>query len=505
MNILSRARRWFRGEVKEDFTGGGFGYGLVPDPGLSNQNWFRQWVGIYQLVDRMARARGGNLVEIPLDDRMVYIARGLMRYNPYAQGMINVLRTHTLGPKGLAIKTAGPQHLVVQRYLDRFFQKVGWWQWERELYQRVHVEGNAIVRFFPQDDYVDLRPIEPEWIIAKDGTVEWTFGFYNEPGDVQNVTALHVLYGDQDEVIDGNEWYHIKSKITVRAEKRGISDFLASASLFDDSFKTWRNFAQSEAVRQSITYFREHPEGVSAPDLEQAIAAQADYKPPQSLTRSAGDPIKLKYGSGIEDLPPGTKLSGTPAAASIQSTMTGINATMLAAGRQYSIPLVLMTGDMSANNTLDFTDESPFMMAIEDEQYWYTKHIEALLWRVVEIGVEERMLQADVLYDGTKVMAVAKRPLSSNMMDNTTRAKTLYDDGFISGHERAVLEGVDYDAQEAERRREGVKTAAEIAQQAASGDDGDDKQTGGYTKKKIPVHRQGKTYYETRKVKVGDK
>ncbi len=449
--IKSGARRLFRTEVREDV---GAGFGFTPDPGLSNLNVFRSWVGIYQYIDRLARKRGGAPIDRPVDERMLYIARGLMRYNPYAQGMIAALRNHTLGSNGFQHLPTGPSAKILGPWLERWKEDVNWWQWEREIYERVHIEGECIMRFFPNDDTVELRPIEPEWIIAKDGTPEWTFGFYNEPDDVHDITALHELT-DMGQVIDAAEWYHVKSKTSVRAEKRGRSDFLAIAQLLDDSFKTWRNFLQSEAVRQSVAYFAKQAPGVTTQDLDQAIAAESDYRPPESAGRRGGDPIALQYGAGIEYIQDGTELLAVPAAQA-QGTMTGVNAGLLAAGRAYHMPLVLMSGDMSANNTLDFGDESPFGATIKDEQRWYGRHVRDILWRVIEFAVDEGQLPSALLYDGTTIEVAAERRQTQRAGENTQRVKTLYDDGVISARERATMEGVDYDEQQQQRKREAL-------------------------------------------------
>lgn len=479
MRLLDRVRRLFKGPAKESVND--FGFGLVPDPGLSNANYFRQWVGIYQLVDRMARARGGNLVEQPLDDRMIYIARGLMRYNPYAQGFINALRGHTLGGNGFQHLPTGPSAKILGRFLDRWKDEVNWWSWEREIYERVHIEGDCVMRFFSTDDSVVLRPIENEWIIAADGSLEWTFGYYNEPGDVHDITALHTLYGDVHEVIDASEWHHVKSKLSMRADKRGRSDFLAVAQLLDDSFKTWRNFLQSESVRQSVIYFAKQAAGVTIGDMDAAIARETDYKPPQGSDRRGGDPIALQYGAAIEYIQDGTEVLAVPAA-NAQGTMTGVNAGLLAAGRAYHMPLVLMSGDMGANNTLDFGDESPFGMTVQDEQRWYSQHVRDILWRVVEYAADEGILPQAVLYDGTDIEVSAERKPSANSMDNTTRAKTLYDDGVISARERATMEGFDYDEQQAQRTKE-----TQVPMGGATEDT------------LVTVHRGGKVFQEHRK------
>lgn len=424
-------------------------FGSVPDPGLANHNFFRQWIGIYQLVDQMARARGGVATERPLDERMLFIARGLIRYNTYAQGFVSALRTHTLGARGFQHLVTGPSAKPVQAWLNKWKDEHDWWQREREIYERVHIEGEAIPRFFGCKQTVELRMIEPEWIIAKDGSEEWTFGFYNEPGDVELVTALHARYGAESETIDWSEWYHVKSKLSVRADKRGRSDFLAAAPLLDDSFKVWRNFLQAEAIRQGIIYFAKQAEGVTSEDLATAIAREEDYAPPTAPSDRKNPPgIGLQYGAGVEYMQAGTELASVPGADNIQGVVTGVNAALLAVGRAYHMPLVLLSGDMSANNTLDFGDETPFGQTISDEKNWYSRHVRNILWRVIETAVDYGLLDDECLTDGTNLEVSSELKPARNVTENTNRAKTLFDDGVISARERATMEGVDYDEQQ---------------------------------------------------------
>lgn len=485
-------KKLWAGSVREGDGDGDLPYGSVPDPGLSNTNLFRQWIGIYQILDKSARERGGVATERPADERMLYIARGLMRYNPYAQGFISSLRSHVLGANGLVHQAVGPSAKHVQSWLDKWKKEVDWWSRERELYERVHVEGEAIPRFFSSQGCVDMRMIEPEWIVAPDGTEQWTFGFYNEEDDAEMVTALHCMYGRKSEIVEWDDWYHIKSKLTLRVEKRGRSDFLSVAPLLDDSYKTWRNFVRSEAVRQAVIYFAEQTPGVTAADLEQAIAAESDYSPPAQVGKKTFPGTQLVDSAGVEYLQNGTKLAAVPAAENIQGTMTGVNAALLAVGRLYNMPLVLISGDMSANNTLDFGDESPFGTAVGDEQNWYCRHIRNVLMRALEFACEDSDVLADAMYDGTDILVTSERKPARDAEKNTQRAKTLYDDGVISGRERSALEGVDYDDQQAQRQREGLpKLGAKPPEPTPM----PALEEAGLVEKEVTVHRGGKTFH----------
>lgn len=458
MNILQRVKKLFTGSTVKENAGGAF----VPDD-PRYQRFFAAYLGLFYQIDRMARARGGMLVDQPLDERMVFIARGLMKYNPYATGIINALRSYTLGAKGFRIEVAGEEvyKKEITEYIDRFKEAGGnynydWWKQEREFYERAHVEGETFVRFFVTEDSVLLRPIEPEWVLAPDGTEQWTFGCRHEEGDVHNIIAFNECINGTNDEIPASEVYHIKSKLSVAADKRGRSDFQYSAQLLDDSFKLWKNFLQSEAVRQSIIYFSKQAEGVSGTDIEAAIAGQADYSAPNATGtgRNMIPPSQLVQGAGVEYLQNGTELAAVPSPESIQGTISGVNAALLAAGRPYHMPLWLITGDQNSNNSLDLSEHTPFGASIQDEQMWYSRHLKNILDRVLVIGVEHGHL-SEVAVNKTKIAVCPEVRPSNDPNKGTDRLKILEEDGIISRRTRTTHEGFDYDEEELKGAKKG--------------------------------------------------
>ncbi len=451
MSLLSHipvVGRFFRKEVKESWE-------FTPDD-PRYQRMFSAYLGLFYQVDRMARARGGKVWEWPLDERMIFIARGLMRYNPIAQGMINSLRTYTLGCKGLRVEVLGDtgHRKDASYYLDMFKDREDWWSWEREIYDRVHIEGESFTHFFPTEDCVTIRPIEPEWVLAPDGTEEWTFGCHNVPGDVQTIDAYSERYGQHYDEIDAEEVYHIKSKLTPRAEKRGHSDFQASCQLLDDSFKLWRNFLQSEAVRQGIIYFSKQAEGVTGQDLESAIAAVSDYAPPSPTRGTRMPPVSLQQGAGVEMLTAGTELAAVPSPEAMQGTVAGVNSAILVAGRPYNMPLWLISGDMNQNNVVDLGHESPFGSAIQDEQAYFSRQYRNIFMRVLAIGVQQGHLPESLL-DNVDVQVSSEQKPQRDPNKATERLQKLYQDRIISKRTWTTQEGFDRDEEDEQIEKEG--------------------------------------------------
>lgn len=452
LDKLPLVGKYFRSEAKESV-----GEFIPDDPRY--QRFFAAYLGLFYQVDKQARARGGKIWDWPVNERMIFIARGLMEWNPYAQGFINNLRSYVLGCKGFRIEVIGKKVYddAATAYINKFKKTCGpegWYKWEREIFERVHGEGDMFLRFFPTQDCVTLRPIEPEWVIAPDGTDEWTFGCHNIPGDVHTIDMYYENVNGIGEYIDASEVIHIKSKLTPQAVKRGNSDFKSTCQLFDDSFRTWRNYLQSEAVRQGIVYFSEQAEGVNGDDVQAMIAATADYSAPAPAGRPGIPATKLQQGVGVEYLQPGTKLHATPSPEAMQGTMAGVNMSMLAAGRPYNFPVFLMTGDMNSNNTLDLSELSPFGSAIQDEQYWYSQKVRDIFMKVLEIGVAQGHLDPAVLDNVDIVVTPEHRP-SNDIKAATDRLKILHEDGIISTRERTTGEGYDYEEQQEQRVKDG--------------------------------------------------
>lgn len=435
-------------KVKEDIN-----QVFIPDD-PRYQRIFANYLGLFYQIDRMARARGGMLVDRPLDERMVFIARGLLKYNPYAQGYINILRTYTLGSRGFRHEIQGSNTRLnqeAQEYLDKFKNmqhgNAQWWGWERDYFDRVHIEGEAFVRYYETEDCITIRPIEPEWILPNSGEIDWTFGCHNVPGDVHNIDMYHVWYGTENEDVDAREVVHIKSKLTPLCLKRGWSDFQTSCQILDDSFKCWKNYLQSEAVRQAIIYFSKQAEGVSISDIDAAIAGQADYAPPSSAVERQIPPTKLTMGAGVEFLAAGTELNAVPSPEAMQGTVAGVNAALLAAGRQYQMPLWLLSGDMGQNNVVDLGHESPFGASIADEQIWYSEQVRRVLWRVLELGAEYEHISPEILERCKLCVDTEQRP-PRDIKAASERLKMLAEDGIIAKRTRTTQEGFDYDAEQ---------------------------------------------------------
>ncbi len=417
------------------------------------------------IIDRMERKRGGNTYERFTQDQLVFVARYLEKYNPFAQAILGALKGYTLGVKGMTptctAKPGQDEGLVTeaQAYIDHFRDVEDWAGCrERETYNRAHRDGNALLRFWVENSDVRCGYIEPEALQAKDGSDEWTFGVKTHKHNTERVEAYGVQWGaDDHEEVDASEVYHLKCNVD-RCIKLGLSDFASIGEVLGESYKVYRNFTTAEAVRQSYTYIRQHAEGVSAGEIDSFHDQAANYKANTTSLNGLIKDFKLQFeaGVGVEDISSGMELAAVPSAENMPGVIAGINAALLMAGVRYQMPLWLIAGDMSQNNVVDLGDESGFATYIRGEQAWYGKHQRNIYWRVLQIGAAEGHIPEAVL-EAVDIEVKPQSPPPRDPKAATERNQTLFNAGRMSGRTWDAAEGLDTAKEQDEIKREGPR------------------------------------------------
>src|SRR5262245_5946264 len=221
------------------------------------------------------------------DQRSRDLARLLERYNPYAQGILSALRSYVLADKGLSIelKLADEEAsedevllLMAQSFLDEFMDRVDWWSRERELYNRCHRDGEGILRYFASADGVDIRFVEPEWVVPPDASPEWSEGVRQADGDAETIEALWMQTGitaAEGEELSAGEVYFLRCNIDG-CLKRGLSDFASIAPTIEAALACLSSMIEAETERQKIVFIDEHMHS-SGPDVERHTQGQSDY------------------------------------------------------------------------------------------------------------------------------------------------------------------------------------------------------------------------------------
>lgn len=413
------------------------------------------------IVDRMERKYGGNTQERYSQERLVFIARDLEKWNPFAQGILGGLKNYTFGSSGMKVSCTtkpgrDPKYAAIAMdYLERFMDTEDWSggrdSREIETYTRAHRDGEALLRYWVEDDLVRVGYIETEALTPKDGTEVWTFGAQHQLGNTERIISYHTIWGEE---IYARDVYHLKCNVD-RCIKRGISDFASTAEYLINAYKTYSNWSQSEAVRQSYTYITQHAEGVSAREVDEMLSGQAQYTTQSTAVRALADNIKLQFrdGVGVEHISSGQALAAVPSAENIAGMVQGANACLLAAGVRYHMPLWLIAGDMSQNNVVDLGDESGFSTCIRAEQAWFGKHERNMLWRVLEVACDEGILP-DAVLDSVEVCVKPQQSPPRDPKAATDRNQLLYLAGRLSGKSWDAAEGLDTKVQQEEIAKE---------------------------------------------------
>ncbi len=410
---------------------------------------------------RYERYRGGNQFTWLTDNRIRDVARLLERYNPIAQGILNGLRMYVLGDKGMSpevlVRPGMDEELqqMAHAYLDAFRDREDMHDRERELYNRFHRDGEAVIRFYYEDGGVVLRPVEPEYIVAPTGEQEWSFGFYNEPGDIERITAMNVMYQDkmgsapQNDIVDAADYYHMKSGVD-RSLKRGLSDFASTAQIVEEAMKCLKNMMRAETIRQGITYITQYP-NATPQDVEAYVAAQTNYVDRvgvgPGVLQSQPTPVNISEGVGEIHLPGTQQLASAPSSEGTEKAVMAMNAALLAVGSRYHMPQWLINGDASRNNAIDLGGESPFGKFCADEQRVFSKHMRNIYWRILAIGIENGDLPEAVL-DHVDIVVKPQQTFNRDPDLETKRLKTLAEDGLLSPQTRAAKEGLDYQTEQ---------------------------------------------------------
>jgi len=388
------------------------------------------------------------------------LARLLERYNPFAQAILTALRSYVLGEKGLTIEITaregpGEQPLAsdttvesVQDWLDDYLDRDDWWQRERELYTRIHRDGEGIIRYFRDAAGIRLRFIEPECVTPPDSTGTFPEGVRTDPDDAETLESLWVQTGmtpaDGEEVM-ADEVYMIKANVD-KCIRRGLSDFASTSALLGKALDCLSCMIGSETERQSIILITHHEESTKQ-ELDESVAAMTDYTlPAMSATgASTGVPARASFGISERHLTGKQRLSAMPDPGSIPAAINCINTALLSVGARYHMPLWVISGDASRNNALDLQAEGPFGRYIADEQAWFGRHVRNIIWRVLEIGAEAGELPAGVL-DTIELCVTPQRPTEQrDPTKETARNQMLFQNELMGKPTWAAREGLDFE------------------------------------------------------------
>lgn len=431
----------------------------------------------------------GNAGVVFRNERELANVRGLARLvsdtNTHAIGILNNLTNFTVGTgfKYTATsKSKAPPELVrqVQSVIDEFIDDNNWNELERELFVRSRRDGEFFLWFFPQEyGRCQVRTIEPAEItepadhtlgvtqvLSEDQaprSFSWSFGIMTDADDVETVHGYH--YAPQSgvgpgEFIPAREILHGKINVD-RKVKRGLTDFFPLVNELEGVRRLLRNVREGASIQAAIAWIREHADGTTKRAVERFREDNTDYtRPSISPRRSSRTMHHSHYEPGtILDVPAGTEYKPAPLGSAHGPNFVAISQAILrSVGVRWCLPEYMVSGDASNNNyASSLVAESPFVKNAEASQSFYKRRFYDALWRVIRIAADAGRFGEIPFEQVAQLIEIQVEPPAvavRNREQDTNIRKVLHEAGILSATTWAAMEDLDYEAEQANRRRE---------------------------------------------------
>lgn len=383
---------------------------------------YDDWIPLGPSAGRRDRQDGRNWPIIRGEgdlDNIRWLARILAQLNPVAVGALEGLTSFMIG-EGMTFSAiaknkeqAGQDDVKkairqAQDVIDNFIELNEYDELQAELFWRSRRDGEYFLRYFPQDEDLILRTVEPEQVTENGCPIgkEWSLGIKHrvmddpesseEIEDIQTAEAYWIKYDPTDPgaEVPASEIQHVKINVD-RTIKRGLTDFLCTKDALDGVVKLVRNLREGAGVQAAIVGFREH-----TTDLTGANAFQAAIR---DRTPSYVDPSTGK--TRIQQkIPPGT-IMDVRGAKYVPNPWTnssgGVHIAIAQAvyrqiGNRWQQPEYMISGDASnANYSSTLVSGSPFIRWCKRHQKFYKRRFKAPIWRAIELACELDVIEAD--------------------------------------------------------------------------------------------------------------
>lgn len=324
----------------------------------------------------------------------------------------------TAKPKATDTELAEAVAEVVQAAIDAFDEETVFrGDLDRELFDRVTVDGEAAIALLPQPDGTTVcRQIEPEQIAEPEDRsqgdldswlgcghdsgrkpTKWTFGVHHDEADTQTVHGYHVMRDDNA----GNfEYYHakpcnlrdpvlhlIKANVT-RNTLRGISDFYPVVDDIIRADVTLSNMGKSAAVSAAIAWIQKHAKGTTASTVSKLVKGNRDTHRTRQTRYGERQQDQTRYAGGsVMNIGGAQEITAGPVAQGASNFIMVISATLRMIGVRWAFPEFMMTGDASNGNMASLREAgTPFVKTAQQKQARFGREYRAIMWHVVEIA-----------------------------------------------------------------------------------------------------------------------
>jgi len=383
-------------------------------------------------------------------------SRKLLVENAYARGVIRNLTNAIIGHGG----TFTCEDKNVQLFVDDCLQE---WNWnscsaglwddnpiratlETQVFQRVIGDGEAPIRFIPDNGLVKLSLIDPERICNPTGyNIDdgWMFGVKHQTEPIEDVSiveAYNVRFDSTDTLLAADELLHVLHPSTPSTVKRSIPDFSYDVrDALIGANKAQRAISLGVQVRAKIALIWRWVFNEDGPEVGTIV----DQVVVRRLTQrnETFDTTITPPGTTL-NIPEGTEPVAGPVDYSAQYR-EGMKGDLEMVAAAFSMPLFMVSGDASnANYASTKESGSPFVRMAESYQAYMAQVSLRVIYRALREALNEDIFTEDQIY---KAKCNYEYPEVSTVdpLKDAQATATLKDKGIIDEEEARTQAGYD--------------------------------------------------------------
>jgi hypothetical protein len=397
---------------------------------------------------------------------------------------------------------------TVQRVVDDFLKRNRWnavcdfrsamlvtASRERECFRRVKRDGEALIRFFPNDDgTMEIRFVEPEQLRTPPGGSwmnGWSFGIHHqmEPReDVETPIEYHFAWQDISsaqehdvagqlnvnqtglgELVPAEEVVHLKGPETDASIARGTPEFVYEVgAALDRASKLQRNVSMGAAIRAATAEIWKHTFGTQSQLQGLAGTFGTPHTDPAT---GASIPRERLYPGTIRRVPAGQEPVFPPGNSGVAEHLEAVQGDLRMAGSALSAP-EYWTGDSSNGNYASLREASaPAVKNGETEQEYFKAAYQRVVWKAVEWACESGKLPAQFL-ELVELQVEAPAVLHNDKLATTQANQIAIQNGWKSRQTVAMEDGLDPDIEFANNQEWQDRFGPEMGELPLPGEDG---------------------------------
>ncbi len=320
--------------------------------------------------------------------------------NPYAQNLLVNLQSFIVG-KGHTYNVCGRKNIKeayynpyvakLQYFIDELLKLNRWKKRQKEIVKRLHRDGEALIRIFPQSDgYAKFRFVEPAQLKTPTGWAgdqSASYGIKCDPEDVETVEYYFI----DDEEVEAHEVQHRKANVDSNC-KRGLSSLWCVMSNLDRGKQLLTNMSTLLQTRAAIAMIRRHNKSSSAVRsfVNRSDVNPIQYRNPVTQENVKGKPMRP---ASVIDSTKDVEYEFPSLNASASDGTSVLAAELRAIASSKALAEYMVGADASnANYASTMVAESPAVRFFEGEQDEMIEMDLELIWAAVDYAIDAGVL-----------------------------------------------------------------------------------------------------------------